>query len=77
MILHTIDLFISLVKASKIQKEKPLIMDAFSWHEASSISSTDSEHISGYFNILHSVITSHPEVHTQMTSVSVIHNTRN
>lgn len=44
-------------------------MDAFSWHEASSISSTDSEHISGYFNILHSLITSHPEVHTQMTSV--------
>ena len=44
-------------------------MDAFSWHEASSISSTDSEHISGYFDILHSQITSHPEVHTQMTSV--------
>lgn len=44
-------------------------MDAFSWHEASSISSTDSEHISGYFNILHSLSTSHPEVHTQMTSV--------
>lgn len=44
-------------------------MDAFSWHEASSISSTDSEHKSGYFNILHSLITSHPEVLTQMTSV--------
>lgn len=44
-------------------------MDAFPWHEASSINSADVEHVSGYFSVLHSLITSDPVVHTQMTRV--------
>lgn len=32
-------------------------------------STPDVEHVSGYFNVLHSLITSDPVVHTQMTRV--------
>lgn len=60
-------------KTTDMQSKKwilPLVVHTFSWDETSPISATDSEHKTGNVHVLHSLVSSYPEITVIMVPIN-------